>query len=156
MWSKISWKKCLSSYFIRLYERQNCPESDLYGSTQVESPICRARSQICTQYRLGVRFVRACHLALVCYLEQFPTHSTTSASLFGIRVTSNLWPRFYNIQEMVVCTNKFKTWISQEPKNAKSTHYHFWKDNKQTFPEISIFIFSIQYILRNWLMNFQK
>jgi hypothetical protein len=29
----------------------------LYGSTQVESPIC-------TQYRLGVRFVRACHLAL--------------------------------------------------------------------------------------------
>jgi hypothetical protein len=64
-WSKIGWKKCLSSYFIRLYERQNCPESDLYGSTQVESLICRARSQICTQYRLGVRFVCACHLALV-------------------------------------------------------------------------------------------
>ena len=42
-------------------------ESDLYDSTQVEkSPICRVRSQICTQYRLGVglRFVRACHLAL--------------------------------------------------------------------------------------------
>ena len=37
----------------------------MYGSTQVESPICRAWSQICTQYRLGVRFVRACHLALV-------------------------------------------------------------------------------------------
>ena len=47
-----------------MYERQNCPESDLYGSTQVESPNCRARSQICTKYMLGVRFVRACHLAL--------------------------------------------------------------------------------------------
>ena len=57
--------KCLNSYFIWLYERQNCLESDLYGSNQVESPICRARSQICTQYMLGVRFVRACHLALV-------------------------------------------------------------------------------------------
>ena len=61
---KIGWKKCLSSYFIWLYERQNYLESDLFGSTQVESPICRARSQICTQYKLGVRFVRACHLAL--------------------------------------------------------------------------------------------
>ena len=50
---------------MRLYERQNCPQSDLYGSTQVESPICRVRSHICTQYRLGVRFARACHLALV-------------------------------------------------------------------------------------------
>ena len=39
-------KKCLSSYFIRLYERQNCSESDLFGSTQVESPICRARSKV--------------------------------------------------------------------------------------------------------------
>ena len=58
--------------FIRLYERQNCPKSDLYGSTQVESPICRARSQMCTQYRLGVRFVRACHLALVRYDEIQP------------------------------------------------------------------------------------
>ena len=56
-------KKMSSSYFIRLYERQNCPESDLYGSTQVESPIC-------TQYRLGVRFVRACHLALICPSER--------------------------------------------------------------------------------------
>ena len=37
----------------------------MYGSTPVESLICRPRSQICTQYRLGVRFVRACHLALV-------------------------------------------------------------------------------------------
>ena len=54
-------------YFIRLYERQNCPESDLYGSTQVESPICRARSQICTQYRLGVRFILAFHLALAAW-----------------------------------------------------------------------------------------
>ena len=53
-------KKRLSSYFIWLYERQHCLESDLYGSTQEESPICRAQSQICTQYMLGVRFVRAC------------------------------------------------------------------------------------------------
>ena len=37
MWSKIGLKKCWSSYFIWLYERQNCLESDLYGSTQVES-----------------------------------------------------------------------------------------------------------------------
>ena len=57
-------RKVKRLYFIRLYERQNCPESDLYGSTQVESPICQARSQICTQYMLGIRFVRACHLAL--------------------------------------------------------------------------------------------
>ena len=48
-----------------MYERQNCPELDLYGLTQVESPISRARSQICTQYMLGVRFVRECHLALM-------------------------------------------------------------------------------------------
>ena len=33
------------------------------GSTQVESPICRARSQICKQFMLGLRFVCACHLA---------------------------------------------------------------------------------------------
>ena len=42
-------KKCFSSYFIRLYERQNCPESDLYGSTQV-----RARF-----VGLGVRYVHS-------------------------------------------------------------------------------------------------
>ena len=40
-------------------------EVGFVGSTQVESPICGARSQICTQYMLGVRFVRACHLALL-------------------------------------------------------------------------------------------
>ena len=39
----------------------------MYGSTQVESPFCLARSQICTQYMLAGRFVRACHLALVCH-----------------------------------------------------------------------------------------
>ena len=59
-----------------MYERQNCPESDLYGSTQVESPICQARSQICSQYRLGVRFVRACHLALL-LLSTSSTAETT-------------------------------------------------------------------------------
>ena len=40
-------------------------ESGLCGLTHVESPICRARSQICTQYMVGVRFIRARHLALV-------------------------------------------------------------------------------------------
>ena len=39
-------------------------ESDLSGSTQIESPICPARSQICPQYMLGAGFVHACHLAL--------------------------------------------------------------------------------------------
>ena len=50
MWSKIGWKQCLSSFFIWLYERQNCLESDLYGSTQVESHICRAMSDMYTVY----------------------------------------------------------------------------------------------------------
>ena len=55
----------LSSYFIILYERQSCPESDLQGWTQVESPICRARSRICPQYMFEVRFVLARRLALL-------------------------------------------------------------------------------------------
>ena len=57
-------KKNVKFVFYTIVLKTNCPESDLYGSTKVESPICRVRSQICTQYRLGVRFVRACHLAL--------------------------------------------------------------------------------------------
>ena len=55
------------------------------GSTQVESPICRARSQICTQYRLGVRFVRACHLALTGQTRQtVDTHITNGALILRI------------------------------------------------------------------------
>ena len=52
--------------FVRLDHRVNTVNL-IYsmGSTQVESPICRARSQICKQYMLGVRFVLSCHLALV-------------------------------------------------------------------------------------------
>ena len=49
----------------------------MYGLTQVESPICWARSQICTQYRLGVRFVRACHLAL----HPLPPHKKKPSTL---------------------------------------------------------------------------
>ena len=46
----------LSLCFIWLYERQNCPEKDLYGLT---------RSRIYPQYMLGVSFVRFVrHLAL--------------------------------------------------------------------------------------------
>ena len=58
-------KKNKLKRMFKLYERQNCPESDVYNSTQAEGPILRARSQICTQYMLGVRFDRACHLALL-------------------------------------------------------------------------------------------
>ena len=95
MWSKISWKKCLSLYFIWLYERQNCPEPDLYGSTQVESPICRARSQICTQYMLRVRFFRACHLALVTVevTSIYLTRYTLKGSLVYYECYVQCWKR---------------------------------------------------------------
>ena len=49
---------------IALYERHHFKLYILSGSTQVESTVCPAQCKICPQYRLGVRFVHARHLAL--------------------------------------------------------------------------------------------
>ena len=46
--------------------KDNCDRKSAEKNVEVESPICRARSQICTQYMLGVIYVLACHLALMC------------------------------------------------------------------------------------------
>ena len=70
-----------------MYERQNCPESDLHGLTMVESPICR----ICPQYMLGVRFVRARHLALAgpTSLEDYFLKRCTFGSKSGTKSCKN-------------------------------------------------------------------
>ena len=73
----------------------------MYGSTQVESPICRARSQICTQYRLGVRFVRVCHLAL-------DQHSSWISILFS---TFNLKKQLFKIVSFILSEINLSTFI---------------------------------------------
>ena len=57
---------------------------------------------------------------------------------------------------MAVLQEMFTPEYLRNQKTQKKTHYHLWKVNSNTFSEMLIFIFSIQYILRNLVMTFSK
>ena len=123
---KIGWKKYLSSYFIRLYEL------DLYGSTQVESPIC-------TQYRLGVRFVRACHsLRALLIRRSGPLTNTSSWSTWSV------WRQtlYFNAKKLIVPSDKNETFWTRKRRVTNNWNMNIVQRRK--FEQIMSFGFELQ------------